>query len=105
MPKEESAKLPGYAADVAGNQAQAQKIMAGLGYGPNKPLKVKVSVRNIAIYRDPAVILIDQLKKIYIQAELEPDRHHGVVRQGAAPRLLRQPEFDRNPRLTTPTST
>jgi ABC-type transport system substrate-binding protein len=72
MPKEELAKLPGYAADVAGNQAQAQKIMAGLGYGPSKPLKVKVSVRNIAIYRDPAVILIDQLKKIYIQGELEP---------------------------------
>ena len=46
--------------------------MAGLGYGPGKPLKVKVSVRNIAIYRDPAVILIDQLKKIHIEGELEP---------------------------------
>jgi ABC-type transport system substrate-binding protein len=45
--------------------------MAGLGYGPGKPLKVKVSVRNISIYRDPAVILIDQLKKIHIQGELE----------------------------------
>ncbi len=43
-----------------------------LGYGPGKPLKVKVSVRNISIYRDPAVILIDQLKKIYIDGELEP---------------------------------
>ena len=45
--------------------------MEGLGYGPSKPLKVKVSTRNIAVYRDPAVILIDQLKKIYIDAELE----------------------------------
>ena len=76
------------------NLAEAQKIMAGLGYGPGKPLKVKVSVRNIAIYRDPAVILIDQLKKIHIQGELEADRHHGVVRQGAAPRLFGQPQPD-----------
>jgi peptide/nickel transport system substrate-binding protein len=71
MPPEELAQLPGYSADIAGNLAEAQKIMAGLGYGPSKPLKVKVSVRNIAIYRDPAVILIDQLKKIHIQGELE----------------------------------
>ena len=38
---------------------------------PDNPLKVKVSTRDIAIYRDPAVILIDQLKKIYIDGELE----------------------------------
>ena len=42
-----------------------------LGYGEGKPLKVKVSTRNISVYRDPAVILIDQLKKIYIDGELE----------------------------------
>jgi len=45
--------------------------MASLGYGPDNPLKLKVSTRDIAIYRDPAVILIDQLKKIYIDAELD----------------------------------
>ena len=50
----------------------AARSWPALGYGPGKPLKVKVSVRNIAIYRDPAVILIDQLKKIYIDGELEP---------------------------------
>ena len=42
------------------------------GYGPDKRLKLKVSTRNIPPYRDPAVILIDQLKEIYIDAELEP---------------------------------
>ena len=42
-----------------------------LGYGPDKPLDVKVSTRNIAHYRDPAVILIDQLKQIYIDGELD----------------------------------
>ena len=45
--------------------------MEKLGYGPNNRLKVKVSTRNIPTYRDPAVILIDQLKEIYIDAELE----------------------------------
>ena len=45
--------------------------MEKLGYGPNKPLKIKVSTRNLAAYRDPAVILIDQLKDIYIDGELD----------------------------------
>jgi peptide/nickel transport system substrate-binding protein len=31
-----------------------------------------VSTRNVSYYRDPAVILIDQLKQIYIDAELDP---------------------------------
>jgi peptide/nickel transport system substrate-binding protein len=72
LPPEELTKLPGYGADVAQNLAEAQKIMASLGYGPGKPLKVKVSVRNISIYRDPGVILIDQLKKIFIDGDLDP---------------------------------
>jgi peptide/nickel transport system substrate-binding protein len=42
------------------------------GYGPDKRLEVKVSERNIAIFRDPAVILIDQLKEIYVDGELDP---------------------------------
>ena len=62
--------------DVEKNRAEARKIMERLGYGPDKPLKIKVSTRNIAIYRDPAVILIDQLKKIYIDARARADRHH-----------------------------
>jgi len=32
---------------------------------------VTVATRNLAPYRDPAVILIDQLKEIYIDGELE----------------------------------
>jgi peptide/nickel transport system substrate-binding protein len=34
-------------------------------------LKLKVATRNIPVYRDPAVILIDQLKKIHIDGELD----------------------------------
>ena len=72
MPKEMLQTLPGFATDIEKSRAEARKIMEGLGYSKDKPLKVKVSTRNIAIYRDPAVILIDQLKNVYIEAELDP---------------------------------
>ena len=45
--------------------------MEKLGYGPDKRLEVKVSTRNVASFRDPAVILIDQLKQIYVDGVLE----------------------------------
>ena len=63
--------LPGYGEDVKKNRADAKAIMARLGYGPDKRLSVKVSVRNLAVYRDPATLLIDQLKDIGIDGELE----------------------------------
>jgi ABC-type transport system substrate-binding protein len=71
MPEEMIKSLPGYGEDHEKNLAEARAIMQGLGYGPDKTLKIKVSTRDIEIYRDPAVILIDQLKQIYIEAELE----------------------------------
>ncbi len=71
MPKEMLPSLPGHSPDVEKSRAEARKLMEKAGYGPNKPLKIKVATRNIAIYRDPAVILIDQLKQIYIEGELE----------------------------------
>jgi len=72
MPPEMLAELPGYGPDVAANRAAARAIMKKLGYGPDKRLAIKVSTRDIPAYRDPAVILLDQLKEIYINAELEP---------------------------------
>jgi peptide/nickel transport system substrate-binding protein len=72
MPEEDLAKLPGYGPDVEKNRDEARSIMKKLGYGPDNPLKVKVATRNIAQYRDPAVIVIDQLKYAYIAGELEP---------------------------------
>src|SRR5262249_17357265 len=57
--------------DVSKNRTEARKIMEGHGYGPDNRLKIVVSTRNIPQYRDPAVILIDQLKQIYIDGELE----------------------------------
>jgi peptide/nickel transport system substrate-binding protein len=71
MPPELLKTLPGYDPDVKKSREEARKIMEKLGYGPDKRLKMKVSTRNIAVYRDPAVILIDQLKEIYIDGELD----------------------------------
>ena len=71
MPPDQLAKITGYGSDTAANQAEARKIMEGLGYSKDKPLKVKVSTRNIPLYRDPAVIFIDQMKQIHIEGELE----------------------------------
>jgi peptide/nickel transport system substrate-binding protein len=71
MPKEMLESIPGYGPDIEANRAEARKLMEKAGYGPNKHLQVKVSTRNIPVYRDPAVILIDQIKSIYIDAELD----------------------------------
>ena len=71
MPKDMLESIPGYGPDVKANREKARKLMEKAGYGPNKHLAVKVSTRNIAVYRDPAVILIDQLKDIYIDGELD----------------------------------
>jgi peptide/nickel transport system substrate-binding protein len=72
MPPYAMRNLPGYDPDIAANRAKARKIMESLGYGPNNRLKVTLATRNIAPYRDPAVILISQLKEIYIDADLLP---------------------------------
>jgi peptide/nickel transport system substrate-binding protein len=72
MPPEMLKTLPGYDHDVAKNRAKAREIVQKLGYGPDNRLAVTVSTRNIPPYRDAAVILIDQLKEIYIDGVLEP---------------------------------
>ena len=72
MPSDMLRTLPGYDPDVPKNRAEAHRIMEKLGYGPGKRLAIKVSTRNIQPYRDAAIILIDQLKEIYIDGELEP---------------------------------
>ena len=71
MPAEMLRTLPGYDPDIGKNRAEARKIMEKAGYGPQKRLAVKVSVRNTPPFRDPAVILIDQLREIYIDGDLE----------------------------------
>ena len=81
LPPEKLAEVTGYG-DVEANREQARKLMQEAGYGPDNRLSVTVSTRNIAVYRDPAVILIDHLKEIFIDGELkviETSNWHAVV--------------------------
>jgi peptide/nickel transport system substrate-binding protein len=71
MPLDVLYTLPGYGPDVEKNRAEARKIMEKLGYGPDNRLQIKVSTRNFPAWRDPAVVLISQLREIYIDAELD----------------------------------
>ena len=71
MPTDLLSALPGYDPDVAENRAEARTLMQKLGFGPDHRLAVKVAARNIPLVRDPAVILIGQLKEIYIDGELD----------------------------------
>jgi peptide/nickel transport system substrate-binding protein len=71
MPPEVLQTLPGYGSDVEKNRTEARKIMSKLGYGPDRRLAIKLSTRNFPAWRDPAVIMISQLKEIYIDGELD----------------------------------
>jgi peptide/nickel transport system substrate-binding protein len=42
-----------------------------LGYGSDKSLPIKISTRDLPSFRNAAVLLIDQLKQIDIDGELE----------------------------------
>jgi peptide/nickel transport system substrate-binding protein len=71
MPAEEVNKLSGYGLDVDKNRAEGRQIMQPLGYNGTNPIKIKVTTRNIPPFRDPAVLLIDQLKHVYVEGDLE----------------------------------
>src|SRR5207244_11110691 len=71
MPPEMVTSLTGYGPDTEKNVAEAQAIMQKLGYNDANPLQIKIQTRNLPTYRDPAVILTDQHKKIHIVGELD----------------------------------
>jgi peptide/nickel transport system substrate-binding protein len=71
MPAEMLRALPGYDPDVQKNRTEARQIMNGLGYGSEHRMLIKLSTRNMTAVRDPAVLLIDQLKEIYIDGDLD----------------------------------
>jgi peptide/nickel transport system substrate-binding protein len=85
MPPELLQTLPGYGPDVQKNREEARQIMQSLGHGLDKRLTVKVATRNLPGYRNPAVILIDQLKSIYVDGELD-----AVETANWLPKLLRK---------------
>ena len=46
--------------------------MAEAGFGPDKPLKVELVTRNIAVYVDMASFIANELKQIGIEATVKP---------------------------------
>src|SRR5690606_12246101 len=58
LPPEYLEPIPGYTGNVEKNREEARRIMRGLGYGPDNRLKLKMSVRNTSLFRDPAVVMI-----------------------------------------------
>ncbi|MDB5551300.1 MAG: peptide transporter substrate-binding protein, partial [Rhizobium sp.] len=71
MPASMLESIPGYELDIEKRRKDARNIMSEAGYTSANPLKIKISTRNTPTYRDPAVILIDQLRTINISAELD----------------------------------
>ena len=71
MPGAVLEKLLGYSGTLEERQAEAKAIMKRLGYSPSNRLKIKLSTRDFTSYKEPAVILVDQLNKVYFDAELE----------------------------------
>ena len=70
LPAEDLKTIIGYG-DVEKSREEGRALMREAGYGPDKRMKLKVSTRNIATFRDPATILLDHLRHIYIDSELE----------------------------------
>ena len=60
-----------YTEDVEKRRVEARQIMSSLGYGPDKRLEIAVSVRNLPNYRDAGIVMIDQLRNIWIEGTLD----------------------------------
>ena len=71
MPPDMLTTLPGYDPDVAKNRAEARQIMQKARLWAGQAARGHGIDAQHSAYRDPAVILIDQLKEIYIDGELE----------------------------------
>jgi peptide/nickel transport system substrate-binding protein len=71
MPKEKLKALTGYSGTTEERRAQARKIMEELGYSAQKKLSLKVSTRDLAAYKDAAVVFVDQLNQLHFAAELD----------------------------------
>ncbi len=62
--------LPGYG-DPSHDKAEARRLLAAAGYGPSNLLHVTVTTRNTKEYVDAAIWLIEQLRQVGIQGQLE----------------------------------
>ncbi|MBI2161815.1 MAG: ABC transporter substrate-binding protein [Candidatus Rokubacteria bacterium] len=71
LPPDELEKFPGFGKDMEKNRAEAKRLLAEAGY-PNG-LKVVLKNRNVKLpYQDFAVFVIQEWKKIGVEAENRP---------------------------------
>jgi peptide/nickel transport system substrate-binding protein len=76
--------LPGYGTSED-EKARARKILAELGVSSQKPLKVEMVTRAIAIYVDMASFVINELKQVGIEAtlkQIETAQWHAMATRG-----------------------
>lgn len=71
MPPEKLAAISGYGPDIEQNREEARALMAKAGYSRDKRMALKVATQGVSLYKNPAQILIDQLREIHIQATLD----------------------------------
>jgi peptide/nickel transport system substrate-binding protein len=71
LDKADLASIPGYGPDVEKRREEARKLMREAGYGPDKPLTIVLSTRDVARYRDVSVMLLDHLSRIYVKGEMK----------------------------------
>jgi peptide/nickel transport system substrate-binding protein len=77
--------LPGYGAKAADEKALAKKLMGEAGFSPQKPLKVEIVTRAIAVYVDMASFVINELKQVGIEAtlkQIETAQWHAMATRG-----------------------
>jgi peptide/nickel transport system substrate-binding protein len=70
LPDPELRTLAGYR-DPAKDKAEAKRLLAGAGHGPDKPLRVDLVTRTLPIYLDLASFVVDQLRLIGMEATLK----------------------------------
>ena len=76
--------LPGYG-KPAEEKGKARKLLAEVGQGPQKPLRVEMVTRAIPIYVDMASFVINELKQVGIEASLkqiETAQWHAMATRG-----------------------
>jgi len=70
LPEPEVRTLAGYR-DPAKDKAEAKRLLAGAGHGPDKPLRVDLVTRTLPIYLDLASFVVDQLRLIGMEATIK----------------------------------
>jgi peptide/nickel transport system substrate-binding protein len=76
--------LPGYG-KAADEKAKARKLLAEAGVTPDKPLKVEMVTRAIAVYVDMASFVINELKQVGIEStlkQIETAQWHPMATRG-----------------------